>query len=191
MKKHRIVSIILNIFFFVGLVFPAEAQTEDFAIRLRKDFGYSTGVNIRGTFSIILTGDENLVSAVEFQIDGESMVLVDEAPFRFQFHTDNFGFGIHRLKARVFLKDGTVLETAPVQYNFLNQKEERSQMVILFGGIALILLLSLVMYAFVHLVLRKPKPKQGEEDAQPEQSAKTHKQTYKNAIDDTRFIDKI
>lgn len=159
MKKLLIISTTLTAFLLALLVSPVGAQTGDFGIRLRKDFGYNAGINVRGTFSIILIGDEHLVSVVEFLIDGELLAVVEEAPYRFQFHTDSFGHDVHRLSARVFLLDGSTIETPPVQYNFLSQKAERSQLVVLFGGIGMILLLSFVIYGLVQLLLRKGKPK--------------------------------
>ena len=142
----------------VAFTRPVFAQEDDFGIRLRRDFGYGAGSNVRGTFTVSLTGDESQVASVAFLIDDELMALVEIAPFRFQFHTDDYGFGRHRLSARVTLHDGRVLNTAFVGMNFLSPEEERSSIVTLFVGLGGVLVLGLVIYALVQALVFKRKP---------------------------------
>ena len=42
-----------------AVVVPVIAQSEGYSIHLTRNFGYGGGINIRGTFTISLTGDEN------------------------------------------------------------------------------------------------------------------------------------
>jgi hypothetical protein len=145
---------------------PVSAQESEYEIRLRRDFGYGAGANVRGTFTISLSGDESQVASVEFLINGQVMAAVEQAPFRFQFQTDEYGFGQHQLSARVVLRDGRV-ETTPVRrLNFIRPEEERENVTIIFVGIGGVLLLSLLVYGLIQLLFTKRKPRtaqQGDE----------------------------
>ena len=158
MKKTFWLSILLAAVFLVVHTLPVSAQVGEYGIRLRRDFGYGAGSNVRGTFTISLSGDESQVASVVFLIDGEEMATVEEAPFRFQFHTDNFGFGVHQLSANVFLLDGSMITTRSVGLNFLSPEEERGSMTTLFIGIGGALLLALVIYGLVQFLVFKRKP---------------------------------
>jgi hypothetical protein len=57
--------------FLVVHTLPVSAQEGEYGIRLRRDFGYGAGSNVRGTFTISLSGDESQVTSVAFLIDGE------------------------------------------------------------------------------------------------------------------------
>jgi hypothetical protein len=130
----------------------------DYDIQLNRDFGYGAGSNVRGTFTISLSGDESQVASVVFLIDGEEMATIEKAPFRFQFHTDNYGFGVHQLSARVFLLDGSVANTHSVGLNFISPEEERGSMTTLFIGIGGALVLALVIFGLVQFLVFKRKP---------------------------------
>ena len=158
MKKTFWLSILLAAVFLVVHTLPVSAQGGEYGIRLRRDFGYGAGSNVRGTFTISLSGDESQVASVVFLIDGEEMATVEEAPFRFQFHTDNFGFGVHQLSANVFLLDGSMITTRSVGLNFLSPEVERGSMTTLFIGIGGALLLALVIYGLVQFLVFKRKP---------------------------------
>lgn len=131
MKKK---SLFCGLIFIVLLVTQSSvvfAQDESYSVHLARNFGYGGGVNIRGTFTISLIGDESAVSMVRFIIDGETMAEVITAPFSFKFQTDDYGFGYHDLWAEVELKEGFAVKTAVVQYNFVSPEEERKQV----GGV--------------------------------------------------------
>jgi hypothetical protein len=160
-KKILFGLILVGLLFLRVFVLPVSAQESEFSIGLRRDFGYGAGSNIRGTFTISLTGDESQVGSVEFLIDGNVMATDEQAPFRFQFHTDDYGVGMHQLSARVFLKDGRVVNTSATGLNFLSQSEERQNMVTLFVGIGGTLALALVIYFLVERLVFKRKPTRG------------------------------
>jgi hypothetical protein len=86
------------------------------------------------------------------------MSLVEEAPFRFQFHTDDYEYGRHRLSARVTLYDGRVVNTTFVGMNFLSPEDERSSVTTLFVGLGGVLVLALVIYALLQTLVFKRKP---------------------------------
>jgi hypothetical protein len=148
------------VFLLVGLVLslavlPAQAQS--YSIHMTRNFGYGGGVNIRGTFTISLTGDESQVEKVSFLIDGSSIAVVEEAPFNFQFHTDDYGFGMHLLTAEYTLVDGTTALTPSIQYNFVSPDEEKSQVTSIFLWLGGAIVVALLVVGLVQGVLLKGK----------------------------------
>lgn len=102
---------------------PALAQEEELKLSMSRDFGYSSGTgDIQGTFSMKVTGPENLVK-VQFFID-ETMIAEDtEAPFKVQFTTDSYPLGLHTMYAVGLTSDGRELRTRQVQANFVSADE--------------------------------------------------------------------
>lgn len=145
---------------------PVYGQQDAYAINLRRNFGYGGGVNIRGTFTIHLVGDETAVERVEYFIDDALMGTVDIEPFDFRFHTDDYGFGTHRLWAEVFLRDGTSQSTPTVQYNFVSPREERRQVGTLVGGLVGVIVLTIVIVAVIQAFVFKRRRKQPRQPGQ-------------------------
>ncbi len=136
-KNYKILFAVMLVFTLLGAaVTPARAQNTDYGIRLVRNFGYGGGANIRGTFTISLTGDETQVEKVSFLIDGSSIAVIDTPPFKFQFQTDDYGVGTHLLTAEYTLNDGTTALTSSLQYNFVSKDEESKQVTtILLGSV--------------------------------------------------------
>ena len=158
MKNFRLRTFVSMIALILILAQPASAQEGEYGIHLRRDFGYGAGSNIRGTFTISLSGEESQVAAVEFLIDGDVMARVESTPFQFQFHTDDYGFGVHRLSARVFLKDGRVETTPTTGWNFVTPEDERGSLVTIFGGLFGAMALGLLIFCCVQKLVLKRKP---------------------------------
>jgi ribosomal protein L32 len=129
------------------LVTPVNAQTTNYSVHLNRDFGYGGGVNIRGTFTISLVGDTAQVQEVTFLIDGKAMTTIRTAPFKFQFHTDDYGFGMHSLWAEYNLQDGSAGKTEAVEYHFVSPEAERKQVSTILGGIGGAILVTLLIVA--------------------------------------------
>lgn len=156
MKKACLIILTLLV---LGLLFqPVYAQEGDYRLHLRRDFGYGSGSNIRGTFTASLVGDETRVDTVTFLIDGIVMAVVDRAPFKHQFHTDDYGFGLHRLTAKVRFADGSAQTTSALQYNFVSPGEEREQVTIVLVGIGGAILITLALVALVQMLMMRNKP---------------------------------
>ncbi len=145
------------------LISPAHGQGNDYAVHLRRDFGYGGGVNIRGKFTISLVGQEDQVGSVTFLIDNEPMIAIHEAPFKYQFHTDDYGFGFHFLSAEVTRKDGRVKVTPSLQYNFVSPEEERGQIVNILLIVGGVILLAFVIFALVQGLFFKDRAKRGKQ----------------------------
>ena len=103
---------------------PRESIQEDqFHIRLRRNWGYSSGTGkIQGAFTIISSGPDD-VSRVVFYIDEEVLGEVTEEPFNFQFNTDNYTHGLHRLYAHGYINGGKELSSNILQVEFVSSEE--------------------------------------------------------------------
>lgn len=169
MKKQSkiLLSYLLAICAVLVLAIPAKAQTSDFSVHLKRDFGYGGGINIRGTFTISLLGDTAKVREVTFLIDDEPIATVKTAPFKFQFRTDTYGFGMHNLGAEVTLLDGTTGKTDVVQYNFVSPEAERTQVGSILGGIGGVLLVAFLIVALVQGLMLKGSKKHLHQPGEP------------------------
>ncbi|MCB2214318.1 hypothetical protein KQH50_02865 [bacterium] len=156
-KVIKLGSLLILAALVLGAATPVSAQTDDYRVHLRRNFGYGGGANIRGDFTISLVGDEASVADVVFLIDGESMATASEAPFRFRFDTDDYGFGTHRLWAEYTLLDGSKGTTAAVQYNFVSPEMQREQMTTILLGIGGALVAVMVIVALIQGTLFKKK----------------------------------
>lgn len=93
-----IVNIILTILLFAGSMSPLQ-QDEQLKIRLKRDWGFSSGTGkIQGTFTIRASGPDD-VSLVMFYIDDQLLGEANDAPFELRFVTDDFPLGPHQLQA--------------------------------------------------------------------------------------------
>jgi hypothetical protein len=90
---------------------PAAAQEpEPLPLSIGRDFGFASGGRIQGTFSLRVSGPDDLVR-VEFLIDGQVVNLDEEPPFRYQFNTGSHALGTHTLAAVGTTADGRRLSS--------------------------------------------------------------------------------
>ena len=141
----------------LSLPYPVLAQDADYRISLRRDFGYGNGMDIRGTFSLRLVGDETHVEQVTFLIDNQPMGTIMEPPYRLQFHTDDYALGIHNLTAEITLQDGTTLQTDPIQANFVSADQEGKFVTMILLGIGGAIAVSIIIMAVVQTFVFKRK----------------------------------
>jgi hypothetical protein len=122
MRKLLTISALLAL-----LLLPtsARAQEEELALRLTRDFGYGAGAQIQGTFSLRVSGPEDVVK-VDFIIDGEVVHTATEAPFRYQFKTDVYTPGLHTMTAVGYKADGTAVSGPEFTRQFLSKEEANS-----------------------------------------------------------------
>ncbi|MEN4012951.1 MAG: Ig-like domain-containing protein [Bellilinea sp.] len=124
------------------LVLSSTVFAQDgYRLRVDRNVGFSSGSQIRGDFTIHLSGDQEAVAAVTFLLDGEEMATVTAAPFRHRFSTQNYPEGVHEFTARVTLKDGTVLETGARRFEFVSgnaQTEAMLRIIVPLLGIVLL-----------------------------------------------------
>ena len=111
------------LFFILVLVLlaaaPVWAQESALSLRLNRDFGYGGfSGDIQGTFSFRVKGPKTLTE-VQFYIDKELVGVDQEAPWRYQFRTDDFALGVHKLYATGRTAGGEVLQSNVLQREFV------------------------------------------------------------------------
>jgi hypothetical protein len=162
MRKKLIFSLFITLFLVTALPYAVSAQDTDYRISLRKDFGYGMGADIRGTFSIRLVGDEEPVEQVTFYIDEKVVGMVNEAPYRLQFHTDDYDLGLHILSAEVKVRDGTTHQTEAIRANFISADKEGKFVSTVLIGVFGAILISFVLIAIIQgFVFKEKKGKNG------------------------------
>jgi hypothetical protein len=106
-----------------GSIPPAFAQdTEELKLSVRRDWGYGSGDQIQGLFTLEALGPENMISAT-FMIDDAIIGVVNEPPFKLQFETDDYPHGWHDLTAVATSADGQTLTSAPRRFEFVTAAE--------------------------------------------------------------------
>lgn len=158
-KVIRILSVFLLLVLFLVSGKSVLAQAEDdYRVSLRRNFGYGAGSNIRGSMTLSLQGEESQVQQVTFLIDGKEMAVVNQAPFKFQFDTNEQGAGIHDLGASVLLKSGETITTPTIRYNFITQEEQNQGMKDILLPIGAVVIAAVGISALVQMIGRPKKP---------------------------------
>lgn len=155
MTKKVLTILLLCIGLLLTPSHSVSAQDDDYGIHVRKDFGYNMGRTIQGRFGISLRGDEAQVESVTFLMDGIELAQVNAAPFRYQFSTDDYEPGIHRLSAQVQLKNGNVITTSMATFEFLSRQASSKQVTALLVGIGGAVLISMLVVGVVQISLLK------------------------------------
>jgi hypothetical protein len=124
----KFIKALLIVSFLLCLPSAVFAQDAEYRLDVNRDFGYGAGSNIRGSFSNRIYGPEENIASVTYLIDGEEMAVVDEPPFTFKYHTDDYPNGWHDMTAVVTTKDGRQVETPPVRVNMLSAASEGESM---------------------------------------------------------------
>ncbi len=107
-KPYRIVLVLL-LLALLPVSAAAQDSEETLELRLTRDWGYGGfGDDIQGTFSLRASGPDDL-ARVDFLIDGQVVHTIDEAPFRYQFNTDDYALGMHTLTAIGYTAQGDEL----------------------------------------------------------------------------------
>ncbi len=165
------IKILIALILCLGLtfVFPKTgiAQDDTFTIHINKLFGYNMGSDIQGRFTIGLLGDTEKVSYVTFYIDDKVLERVEKEPFSYQFETEQFESGVHRLNAEILLDDSQTIKTSTVQYNFLSQKEANRQLRNLLLGIGGAIVGSMAIVALIQSLIIKKGGKRNHQPVTP------------------------
>ena len=104
----------------------AAQQTDAITLSLSRDFGFSAGARIQGTFSMRVSGPDNL-TRVEFLIDGQVIGEATQAPFRLQFVTGSYAPGSHTMSAIGYTSDGTTLQSNQIERQFLSAEQANQE----------------------------------------------------------------
>lgn len=141
----RFFRTLLIVLFLLSIPVSVLAQSEEFHLRARRDFGYGNGSDVRGNFSLTVEGDQSTIQSVTYLMDNQPINTAAQSPFKFSFNTSSYPHGVHQITAVVTKKDGSQVTTQTVSLNFLSADQESSSMqrilVPLLGGILLIMLI--------------------------------------------------
>ena len=138
MKKRIFMLLVLAMIFALSFS-TVLAQESPYTLRIVRDWGYGNGTDINGRMSLSVKGDQDTIQQVTFFIDDEVMASVAAAPFKFQFDTNNFEPGLHRLTAEVKTTTGETHITNGLVSNFVEKGAANQSMLkilLLVGGIA-------------------------------------------------------
>ncbi|HSO27059.1 MAG TPA: Ig-like domain-containing protein [Anaerolineales bacterium] len=141
----------------------ALAQEDGLSLRLRRDFGYSSGTGrIQGTFSLRASGPEDL-TRVEFFLDDQSLGVVQAPPFHLSFNTDNFAPGAHRMAAVGYLADGRELRSNTIEGYFISAADARTGTMRVVIPILVIAGIAVLVSAIIPMIsMRRNPPAPGE-----------------------------
>jgi Bacterial Ig domain len=136
---------------------PALAQTS-LKLNLRRDFGYGSGSQVRGTFTLSVAGPSDLQSVI-YKIDGATMQEVTASPFSYQFNTGSYPTGWHDLTASATTSSGAALESNVLRFDFVTASQESAGMqriLLPLGGVVVGLLVIMLLFQFVAFRGKKP-----------------------------------
>ena len=121
--SHRVLALLM-LTVIVLTLFPvtAFAQEDGLQIRLRRNWGYGGFGEIQGLFTVSASGPDNL-AIVTFYLDGEVMAEVDQAPFSYQFTTDDYPLGEHTFSATGTTSTGDTLNSNEITTTFVEASE--------------------------------------------------------------------
>lgn len=147
-----------NLFILLGLVLGSTtlvtAQSEDYSLTIHRSFGFSSGSQIRGLFSLEVRPSN--IQAVTYLIDGQVMARVTISPFSYSFQTTQYSIGWHQLSAEIETLDGRKVTTLPKRFEFATPEQESSAVVnILVPIIGGLLVVTAIILGFQFLIGRK------------------------------------
>ena len=155
MKQWILIVILLLL---LSITMPVLAQEADSLILdFNRDFGYGGfGGDIQGRFSLKVISPDDLVR-VEYFLDGESVYVGTEPPFRWQFNTDNFSDGRHSFDAIGFRADGREVHATEFSRTFLSADKAWSNVEDMILPILVIVGLATLLGVLVPVILSRKK----------------------------------
>ncbi len=120
---HRTSTILLLLTLLVPLRFAsAQDETGSLSLNLRKDFGFSMGGKIQGSFTLSASGPTGL-RGVDFMIDDAVVFHDADPPFEFKFHTSDYGLGVHTIQAIGSTATGASLQSEVLRFEFVSAEQ--------------------------------------------------------------------
>jgi hypothetical protein len=143
-NKYTFLKISLVLILVALIATPVFAQTQDdFRLGITKTFGFANGDQIRGTFTLYISGSTNIKS-VQYLIDGSTIGTITASPFNLTFQTTAYSNGFHDITAIVETTEGKTVTTAARKIEFATADQESSSV-----GRILIPILAIVVLVVV------------------------------------------
>jgi hypothetical protein len=132
-------------------------QEDQLQIRLRRDWGYSSGTGkVQGTFSIRTSGPDDL-NRVVFYLDDQILGAVSEPPLNLRFVTDDYPTGVHQIHAIGFTDNGVELPSNIIQVEFVSASEGWQTVMNIIIPIGVILLLAVGLSVGIPFIFSRGK----------------------------------
>jgi len=119
-----------------------EGADESLSLSLRRNFGYSLGAQMQGTFSIRADGPADMIK-VEFLLDGQVIGEDDNAPFSIGLNTRDYAEGVHSFAAIGTAADGKQLKSQSITRQFVATSATR---IVVIAIVALVIMFRLASY---------------------------------------------
>jgi len=113
----------------------AQGDVETLQLGLSRDYGYGGLGKIQGNFSLKIINPPTDLERIEYYFDSELIATMDEEPFRYKFHTNDFSSGDHSMSAVGYLENGEILESNQITKEFLSSEQARGETQKLIGPI--------------------------------------------------------
>jgi hypothetical protein len=100
----------------------AQSEEPEIKLHLRRTFGYQSGSNIQGRFSLQISGEDE-ITGVDYLIDDEIMASLSEPPFEISFSTSSYLAGEHFLQAVATNLEGEQLDSQIIRLTFITAEQ--------------------------------------------------------------------
>jgi hypothetical protein len=160
MEMKPAARVLLLLLFALGystLNVQAQADDETLSLSVRRDYGYRTGNRIQGRLSLVASSPQDLLR-VEFLIDGETVFVDQESPFRYQFSTGDYAVGSHLISAVGYTAAGVVIPSETREFVFVSS-DDVGEEVVRFAGPLVALALGATLLGTLGMVLIGRKKK--------------------------------
>ena len=150
---------VLSMLLFIISLTPIQ-QDDQLEIRLRRNWGYSSGTGkIQGTFTIRASGPDDL-SRVIFYLDDQVIGEANEAPFDLRFVTDDYPLGVHQIRAAGFTGNGLELQSPVIQREFVSADQGWQAASNIIIPIVVVILIAVGLAVLVPMVFSRGKKEQ-------------------------------
>lgn len=140
-KKFLLLAIL---FLILPKITHSQESTPELSLRLDRNFGYGGLGKIQGRFTLKAKSEYPL-SQVEFFIDGESMDAVEQAPFEYRFHTEEYSPGRHTFSAIGYTTESSMIQSNEISSIILSSEDAWAEtqqilvpILVLGGGLTLV-----------------------------------------------------
>jgi DNA-directed RNA polymerase subunit RPC12/RpoP len=97
-----------------------QAQGSELELSLKRNWGFGgMGNQMQGLFTMSVNGGQD-VSSVSFELDSDTVAIVTQPPFKFQFNTDRYPHGKHTLSATARMSDGRTIKSNVINVEFVS-----------------------------------------------------------------------
>lgn len=146
MKSRKLTLVSTLILVFVLGLSPVLAQSEDYSLVFKREWGFGFPGVVQGRMSMTVKGDLDQVERVVYFMDDVEMLTGSAPKIKVFFNTDDYAPGDHGFYAVVTTKDGKTHQTASFSVRFISgtdaRKSTRTLLIAIGAGILFIAIIS-------------------------------------------------